>query len=53
VRPYLCIASEDELKLISIETNECQTISLPIKVQLVLTTSHGLLLIRSDSDDSE
>lgn len=50
---HLCIASEDELKLINIETNECHTINLPIKIQLILPTVHGLLLVRSENDDFE
>ncbi|KAI6194639.1 Anaphase-promoting complex subunit 1 [Aphelenchoides besseyi] len=50
--PYLCIASADELKLISIQTNECQSIDLPFKLQAILSTRLGLLLVRAENDDS-
>ncbi|KAI6229914.1 Anaphase-promoting complex subunit 1 [Aphelenchoides fujianensis] len=51
--PYLCIASCEELKLISLERNECQTINLPIKIQSIFSTKLGLLLVRAENDDSD
>ncbi|CAD5212939.1 unnamed protein product [Bursaphelenchus okinawaensis] len=48
---HLVICSEEELKLISLESNECHALSLPMKFEACFGCEHGLILVRSRADE--
>ncbi|CAD5217066.1 unnamed protein product [Bursaphelenchus xylophilus] len=50
-RIHLVVCSEDELKMISLQTNECHSLSLPMKFEACFRCEEGLLLVRSRSDE--
>lgn len=48
---HICVFSEEELKLIALDTNECQTISLPMKFESAFVADCGILLVRARNDE--